>query len=145
MPRYDYQCACGTRFEVITRMTQVREQEVCRCGLLAARVFSAPALVCPQDVCYDSPIDGSPITSRQARLEDMKRNGCVEYDPGMKADRERRIKDDERALDRSVDEFVGKTVTKMDSKTRGKLYSEIVHQGADPVYTRSAPDASSLT
>jgi hypothetical protein len=33
---------------------------------------------------YRSPIDGRPITSRSARREDLKRNGCVEYEPSMK-------------------------------------------------------------
>ena len=32
---------------------------------------------------YKSPIDGRPITSRQARRDDMKRNGCVEYEPSL--------------------------------------------------------------
>lgn len=33
---------------------------------------------------YNSPIDGRPITSRSHRREDLRRNGCVEYDPSMK-------------------------------------------------------------
>lgn len=33
---------------------------------------------------YLSPIDGRPITSRSARREDLKRNGCVEYEPSLK-------------------------------------------------------------
>ena len=33
---------------------------------------------------YRSPIDGRPITSRSQRREDLKRNGCVEYEPSMK-------------------------------------------------------------
>jgi hypothetical protein len=32
---------------------------------------------------YRSPIDGRPITSRSERREDLKRNGCVEWEPGM--------------------------------------------------------------
>ena len=33
---------------------------------------------------YRSPIDGRPITSRSARRDDLKRNGCVEYEPSLK-------------------------------------------------------------
>lgn len=33
---------------------------------------------------YRSPIDGSMITSRSARREDLKRNDCVEVDPPKK-------------------------------------------------------------
>lgn len=32
---------------------------------------------------YQSPIDGSPITSRHARREDLKKNGCVPYEESM--------------------------------------------------------------
>jgi hypothetical protein len=32
---------------------------------------------------YVSPIDGKPITSRTHRREDLKRNDCVEWEPGM--------------------------------------------------------------
>ena len=32
---------------------------------------------------YESPIDGRIIEGRVQRREDLKRNGCREYDPGM--------------------------------------------------------------
>ena len=32
---------------------------------------------------YRSPIDGSLITSRSQRREDLKKNGCVEYEPSL--------------------------------------------------------------
>ncbi len=32
---------------------------------------------------YRSPIDGRPITSRSHRREDLARNGCIEWEPGI--------------------------------------------------------------
>lgn len=32
---------------------------------------------------YRSPIDGKLITSRSERRDDLKRNGCVEFEPSM--------------------------------------------------------------
>lgn len=32
---------------------------------------------------YASPIDGRMITSRSERRDDLKRNGCVEYEPSL--------------------------------------------------------------
>jgi len=32
---------------------------------------------------YRSPIDGALITSRSHRREDLKRNGCIEWEPGI--------------------------------------------------------------
>ncbi len=36
---------------------------------------------------YRSPIDGKIISSRSARREDLKRSGCVEYEPTAKFER----------------------------------------------------------
>lgn len=32
---------------------------------------------------YASPIDGRPVSSRSSRREDLKRSGCVEYEPSL--------------------------------------------------------------
>lgn len=32
---------------------------------------------------YRSPIDGRPITTKHERREDLKRNGCYEYEPSL--------------------------------------------------------------
>lgn len=48
---------------------------------LAQSDFAAPLLIKPMPD-YRSPVDGKLITSRHARREDLKRSGCVEWDPG---------------------------------------------------------------
>jgi len=32
---------------------------------------------------FKSPIDGRPINSRKEKQDDMKRHGCVEYEPSL--------------------------------------------------------------
>lgn len=44
--------------------------------------FPTPQLI-KQMPDYQSPIDGKAITSRTARKEDLKRNGCVPYEPSL--------------------------------------------------------------
>jgi len=83
------------------------------------------------DVSYTSPIDGKPITSQQARNEDLKRNNCTPYDPEQKTDYARRMKDSEAALDKSIDAGVEEAIAKMPTAKRGKLYSELTEQGLD--------------
>lgn len=77
------------------------------------------------DVCYDSPIDGRAITNRHARVEDLKRSGCVEYDPGMRQDSERKAKERDVQLDRAVDATVERAVSEMPSRKRERLQSEL--------------------
>ena len=55
--------------------------------------------IIPDLPAYRSPIDGRAIDGRKQRREDLKRHGCVEYDPGMKQDTERRRQESERRLD----------------------------------------------
>lgn len=88
------------------------------------------------DVCYDSPVDGRPITSHAARQEDLKRNGCIEYDPEMKKDHERRVVEHDAALDRAVEESVCREVAKMPKKKKEQLIKEVVHQGVGAAVVR---------
>jgi len=89
------------------------------------------------EVRYDSPIDGTPITSRYARAEDMKRHGCIEYDPEMKRDADRRREESQRQLEAAVEESVTEAIAKMPTAKRAKLYSEVVEQGAGCEVIRS--------
>jgi hypothetical protein len=90
-----------------------------------------------QDVCYDSPIDGRPITSWDARQEDLKRSNCRPYDPEMKTDAARFRKEQDAALDQSIDAHVEQAIEKMPTAQRGKLYSELTSQGIGLDYTRT--------
>jgi hypothetical protein len=92
------------------------------------------------DVCYDSPIDGKPITSWQAREEDLKRNGCTAYDPEQKMDYANRLKESESLLDKSIEVSVEETIAKMPTEKRGKLYSELTEQGVQADVVRVTPN-----
>ena len=139
MPRYEYRCS---NQHVTQRVCSVREHDsVIRCPactLAAQQVITAPVLVAVrQDIGYDSPIDGTHITSWQAREEDLKRHECVEYDPGMKQDAVRRDRESEQALERSVETHIESTIAKMPTKQRAALYSELTDQGKTAEIVRS--------
>jgi hypothetical protein len=82
-------------------------------------IFVAP------DVCYDSPVDGRAITSKQARIEDMKRAGCVEYDPGMRQDYDRRAQESDGRLAQLVESSVEQQIHEMPARKRELLQSEL--------------------
>jgi hypothetical protein len=58
---------------------------------------------------YTSPIDGRLISGRKQRREDLKRNDCVEYDPGMREDAKRIRRDQERQFERSLSDTIERT------------------------------------
>lgn len=144
MPIYDYACPSGHRFSRFLTVAQHQGQMTCEgCPEMAVQVLTAPVMVKARpDICYDSPIDGRPITSWHARQEDLKRNGCQEYDPEMKTDYQRRIAEGERSLDRSIEQTVEAQIEQMPGMQRQRLYNEITRQGADLDYTRSTKGAA---
>lgn len=142
MPTYTHICDNGHRFDLLLRFSQLDEMQHCTCGRPAARVICAPMVFVQQDICYDSPIDGRAITNKQMRLDDMKRHGCVEYDPGMKQDAERRRNDMESALDKSVDETVEREFSTMPTRKLEKLESEL-RAGAAADVVRITPEQRS--
>jgi hypothetical protein len=120
-------------------LRRYRAVAMCCCGLWAGRVMTAPLLAFAQPECrYDSPVTGEPITSWAARRNDLAKHNCRPYDPEQKTDYQRRIKEADASLDKSIDEHVERTVEKMDTKTRGKLYSDLVDKHLDVDYVRSA-------
>ena len=138
MPQYSYACGNGHSFTVFNSVANHSPMELCtHCGELAQQVITVPLMVkCAQDVCYDSPVTGEPITSWAQRKEDLKRHNCIEYDPMMKQDAERRHKERDEALDKSIDTQVEAAIEKMPGRQRAKLHSEVVEQGMTVEATR---------
>lgn len=126
MPVYEYDCPCGKQFDRYLPVARYLDEQKCECGQVAQKVIRTPPTGYVQrDVCYDSPIDGRPITSMAARREDMARAGCIEYDPGMHTDYTRRVAESERKLEESVDALLEKEVEAMPSRKRELLAAEL--------------------
>jgi putative FmdB family regulatory protein len=125
MPTYEYFCPEHGHFERFLPFSEWNVPQKCECGLESRKLISSPMVHVRPDVCYDSPIDGKPITSWKQREEDMKRANCVEYDPGIKQDYQRRIADSERNLDRIVDQTVEEAIEKMPVRKKEQLTSEL--------------------
>lgn len=112
MPLYDFTCECGQRGAHFRKINERDDFPLCACGAVMRRVVSAPAVFA--DLAgYESPATGKWIEGRKARLEDLRSSGCVEYDPGMRQDAERRRKEQAVAADQAIEEAVMKTAGEM--------------------------------
>ena len=140
MPTFVYKCPDGH----ITELYMHRHAQVVRgcghrsrqgagcCDLVIEQIITPPMLVkVAADVCYDSPIDGSHITSWDKRTEDLKKNNCSPYDPCIKQDYHARIAREEQALDKAIETHVEAAVEKMPGHKRAQLHSELVDQGKE--------------
>lgn len=145
MPTYTHRCDNGHEFDLYLKFAQLEEQQHCVCGRPASRVICAPMMIAVQaDIGYTSPIDGTPITSRKARAEDLKRNNCIPYEEGMKQDHERRQKEGEKRLEASVDSFVEAQVAQMPARKREKLETELKSGASVDAARITPPQASAI-
>ena len=142
MPTYSYKCADGHTTLMMVPVALYQPTVPCEtCAELAERVFTAPILVkVAQDVHYTSPITGEPVQSHAGRREDMAKHGCVEYDPEMKKDVDRRREESQRQLEDSIEKTVYEEIAKMPNAKRAKLASEVLDQGLTPEPVRLTPE-----
>ncbi len=138
MPLHNFICDNGHLTVRMQSLNALAPQEPCAyCSLMAEKRFlSFPAYFVQQDVNYQSPVDGRVINSRQARLEDMARNNCVEYDPAMKDDHMRRIAQSDEEIGRKIEHHFDAELSVMPTRKKELLEQEL-RAGADLEFTRS--------
>ena len=99
MPMYSYRCSCGAVAEQYSRVSE-RDSNIPECHGPMQRQLCAPMVAVQADIHALSPIDGTPLTSRRARTEYMKRHDLQEALPSAEVIRnanERKRKNQELA------------------------------------------------
>lgn len=81
MPLYTYTCPCGHTSEQINRVAERHTHAPEHCGARMGMRLHAPMIAVQAEVCARSPVDGTVLTTRRARIEHMKRNGLQEALP----------------------------------------------------------------
>lgn len=138
MPLHSFICDNGHHTVRMQSLSALREYEQCAfCELQAQKRFlSFPAAFVQRDVNYESPVDGRVINSKHARREDMARNNCIEYDPAMKDDHMKRLRDSDEKLGRDIDHHFDAELSAMPARKKELLEQEL-RSGADLEFTRS--------
>jgi putative FmdB family regulatory protein len=123
MPQYDYRCPSCGRVESAYRSVDNRNDGPECCGVKSEKVILSAPMGFVQDIYYTSPIDGRPITTKQARLDDMARNGCRPWE-GMeqeKKEAQRRAAYADEKLDKTLDKAIGETLSALPSEKKAVL------------------------
>ena len=141
---YEYECVHGHRFERVLPVSKYDAPQTCECGAASRKILGVSMVVVQKDICYDSPIDGRPITSARARREDLRKNNCVEYDPEMRKDYDKRVERDQEKLDKAMERTVEATIEKMPIRKRERL-ANALSGGADVTPQRQAAPFKSIT
>jgi uncharacterized LabA/DUF88 family protein len=99
MPLYTYQCQiCSGKSDHFNRMAERESGAPECCGAQTTAIITACMIQVPGgiDICYQSPIDGTPIQSMRKRKYDMEKSGCVDargYVDGWKQNYKKRADD----------------------------------------------------
>ena len=133
MPLYEFVCSNGHKFDRFLKLADYDKVQTCECGVEAVKQLSAPmfSIDATNFVPYHSPATGHWITSKTQRREDMKASGCVDYEPSLKAEQEKRHAAEDAELDKKVEEHVEREIIAMPVEKREKLASEIEHLDVD--------------
>lgn len=138
MPLHDFRCPQGHQFEVFQPLTQLRAEEPCPvCASSGSKIFLRPPMATPDLQGYTSPIDGRWVEGRVARREDLRRNDCVEWEPGFREECSRRRNAAEREFDRSLEHTIDAEIAAMPARKREKLEAEAT--GAEINVVRTTP------
>jgi len=141
---YEFRCvSCGKYHERVMRLKEYGTPQYCDCGSdqpMTKVILTAPMGFVQQDVHYQSPVTGEVITSRTARANDLAKHNCVEYDPGMKQDYQRRIADEEARIEKNVDQTVDQFFDALPARKKEKLLAEVAG-GADVTPVRQTVEA----
>ena len=123
MPVYESLCReCGKVHEYIRRAENYLDTPLC-CGYQTQKVIlTAPMGYC-ENIHYQSPITGRPITTKQARIEDLKRNNCRPWE-GMEQEvkvAQQRAKAEEKAFDAKLEQTIAGVYNSLPSEQRQAL------------------------
>jgi hypothetical protein len=112
MPFYDYQCILCTNKVPHYRKIADRDDFPSHCDTPMRRVISAPML--QVDIqAYVSPASGKWIDSRAARREDLKREGCIADEPGLREHIAGIQASEKEKIAKTLDATVDRTVSEM--------------------------------
>ena len=89
----------------------------------ATKIITPPTVFASKDICYDSPIDGRPITSMKARRDDLARTNCRPYEGFESESKEaaRKRADEEKKQDAKLHENVSKAYYQLPPSKRKVL------------------------
>ena len=134
MPLYAYRCLAGHKFDPFLKLKDYDQPQTCECNSPATKQLSAP-MIQVDFPAYVSPASGKYITSRAERREDLKATGCVDYEPSLKEEQEKRYASEDAAIEKQVDEHIEREIINMPIEKREKLAAEV--ESLDIAVTRA--------
>ena len=123
MPVYEAKChECGTVHSYYQTVDNRHETPEC-CGAKTEKVILNAPVGRVENIFYTSPIDGRPITTKQERIEDLKRNNSRPWE-GMEQERkeaQRRAAYEEQKQDAKLEKAIEQTIKELPDHKKAVL------------------------
>lgn len=123
MPVYEARCnVCSKVHDYVRPVAQCMDTPEC-CGQKTQKVILSAPMGYVENIAYTSPIDGRPITTKQARIEDLRRNNCRPWE-GMEQEQkvsQQRKAEEEKAFDAKLEKTIGETYAALPSDQKRAL------------------------
>ena len=134
MPLYDLLCEAGHKSERSIPLSEFSAPIICACGQSARRVIGRP-MISVENVEYTCPITDTPILSKRAHEDNLRRHDCRVYESG-----ETRMQQEEREqrnldFDKKIETTVEREWDSMSGEKREALAKDLT-AGADLVVER---------
>lgn len=98
---YESRCnSCGKLYEYIKPAAQYLDSPFC-CGVRTEKVILNAPMGHVVNIYYTSPIDGKPITTKQARINDLRANNCRPWE-GL--EQEKKVAQERKAYEEKVED-----------------------------------------
>ena len=127
MPVYEYECRkCDSgRLTRIKPVSRYQEPEYCTvCGEQMRKLVSTP-MFRVENIRYQCPITGKPITNRQQHEENLARQGCRVLETGEKEEFVRKREREDEELANKVAETAAKLVHELPQEKKEALANEL--------------------
>jgi len=125
MPVYEFKCANGHSFTRFLKIADYDLPQTCkRCGGVAERQISAPRVMGDLKP-YTCPITNKLIEGRKAHEENLKVHGCRVLEPGEREDFDKRKKQQDIELEKSINASVERFVEAAPAEKLERLANEI--------------------
>lgn len=127
MPVYQYKCTEHGVFERFLKASEHRSVSACPlCEAESRQIITSVSVHIPRSMRWDfdpyqSPASGNVISSDRQRQADFANTGTMEWEPGMRQDKERDAKEAEQELDKAIDETVEREIENMSGEDRAAL------------------------
>lgn len=138
MPLHDHRCGEGHVFERFVPLAELELTQTCECGARAERIFLQPPMTAGDLPGYESPVTGEWIEGKAARRNDLAKNDCVAWEPGMREENQRRRDSVARKEEASIDHAFESTLAEMPARKKEKLEQEL-RAGASAEVVRGSP------